>query len=47
MRTVLGLLWRGRVTEALAFVGGLSVRHKKKQSELMGYWDKHAAEIID
>ena len=46
-RTVLGCLWRGQVEEALTFVGGLSVRNAKKQSELVGYLEKHAAEIID
>ena len=46
-RTVLGYLWRGRVSEALSFVGGLSVRNEKKQSELVGYLEKHADEIID
>ena len=46
-RTVLGALWRGQVGEALAFVSALSVRNEKKQSELVGYLEKHAGEIID
>jgi hypothetical protein len=46
-RMVLGSLWRGQVAEALAFVGGLSVRNATKQSELVGYLEKHAGEIID
>jgi hypothetical protein len=46
-RMVLGCLWRGQVTEALSFVRDLPVRNEKKQSELVGYLDKHAGEIID
>jgi hypothetical protein len=46
-RTVLGFLWRGQVAEALSFMGGLCVRNEQKQSELVGYLEKHAGEIID
>jgi len=46
-RTVLGYLWRGQVSEALGFVREVSARNEKKQSELVGYLEKHAGEIID
>jgi hypothetical protein len=46
-RAVLGLLWQGKVEEALAFLQGLSPRNPAKRDELVGYLEKHAAEIID
>ena len=46
-RTVLGFLWRGHMPEVLSFVGGLLVLNGKKQSELVGYLQKHADQIID
>lgn len=46
-RTLLGFLWRGQVSEALSFLSRLSVRNLTAHSELMGYLEKHTAEIID
>ena len=46
-RRVLGLLWQGRVEEALAFLQGLSPRNAAKRDELVGYLEKHTTEIID
>ena len=45
-RDVLGLLWRGQVTEAIAFVATFCARNKKAQAELVGYLQKHESEII-
>jgi len=44
---VLAFLWRGKATEAQAFLGGLAPRNSKALAELVGYLDKHAEEIID
>jgi hypothetical protein len=46
-KQALGLLWRGKVEAATAFLCGLSARSTKALSELLGYLDKHASEIID
>ena len=46
-RDVLGLLWRGQVEEALAFVAGFCARNQKAQAELTGYLQKHQSEIIN
>jgi hypothetical protein len=45
--TLLGFLWQGQVTDALGFVEGLSVRTPNARTELVGYLEKHASEIID
>jgi hypothetical protein len=44
---VLAFLWRGKATEARAFLGGLAARNSKALAELVGYLDKHSEEIID
>ncbi len=44
---LLGLLWQGQVTDAIAFVGGIAPRNKKAHAELLGYLQKHAEQIID
>jgi hypothetical protein len=44
---VLGHLWRGRVSEALAFLSGLDARHRWALDDLLGYIEKHRDEIID
>lgn len=46
-RSVLGFLWHGQVDQAVAFLRGLSPRNEKRLSELVGYLEKHASEIID
>jgi hypothetical protein len=44
---VLAYLWRGRTDKALTFLKALSVRNEKAHTELLGYLQKHQAEIID
>ena len=44
---LLGLLWQGQVAEAIAFVAGIAPRNKKAHTDLLGYLQKHAEEIID
>ena len=44
---LLGLLWQGHVSDAVAFVAGISPRNKKAHADLLGYLQKHAEEIID
>lgn len=44
---VLAFLWHGQVKEALAFLSQLSARRPQALSELVGYLEKHAHEIID
>ena len=46
-RAVLSFLWHGQVGLALSFLSGLSPRNAQALSELVGYLDKHAGEIID
>jgi len=46
-RSVLSLLWRGRTSAALSFLSGLTPRNGKALTDLVGYLDKHASEIID
>ncbi len=46
-KQALGLLWRGKVEAVTAFLCGLSARSTKALSDLLGYLDKHASEIID
>jgi hypothetical protein len=45
--TVLGFVWKGQVREALDFLSTLSPRNARALSDLMGYLEKHASEIID
>ena len=45
--TLLGLLWKGQVSEALAFLATLSARNARALSDLVGYLEKHVSEIID
>jgi hypothetical protein len=44
---VLGHLWRGRVSEALAFLSQLEPRNRWALDDLIGYVQKHQDEIID
>ncbi len=44
---MLGFLWVGKVTEALGFLSGVRARNEKAKDELIGYLEKHSAEIID
>ena len=46
-RQTLAFLWRGEVAAAQEFLAGLSVRNRKAHSDLLGYLEKHAGEIID
>ncbi len=46
-RTLLGFLWQGQVKEALSYLAGVTARNGKALAELVGYLDKHTAEIID
>jgi hypothetical protein len=46
-RAVLSFLWQGQVQAALSFLAGVSARNGKALSELVGYLQKHAEEIID
>ena len=46
-REVVGLLWRGKVEEAITYLKSLTPRHAQKHEELLVYLDKHAGEIID
>lgn len=46
-KAVLGFLWQGQVSQALSFLWGLSPRNAEALSELIGYLEKHAAEILD
>ena len=44
---LLGFLWGGHVTEAISFLSGLPARRAKAKTDLLGYLEKHASEIID
>jgi hypothetical protein len=44
---LLGLLWQGQISEAVAFVEQIAPRNKKAHADLVGYLQKHATEIID
>jgi hypothetical protein len=44
---VLGHLWRGRVSEAIAFLCGLEPRNRWALEDLIGYVQKHQDEIVD
>jgi hypothetical protein len=46
-RRVLSSLWRGRVSEALSYLRGLSARREEALSSLVLYLENHAEEIID
>jgi len=43
---LLGLLWQGQVADAVAFVAGIAPRTKKAHADLLGYFQKHAHEIM-
>ena len=45
--TVLPLLWRGKVEDALTFLSGLKARNPQALEDLLGYLGKHRSEIID
>jgi uncharacterized protein UPF0236 len=46
-QVVLGHLWRGRVQEALQVLSRLPTKNALALSDLLGYLQKHAEEIID
>ena len=46
-QAVMALLWRGKADEAISFLSTLRARNPKAVSELVGYLQKHSAEIID
>ncbi|MCW3097267.1 MAG: ISKra4 family transposase [Chthonomonadaceae bacterium] len=46
-KVILGFLWVGNVSEALSFLSGLTARREKAKTDLLGYLEKHASEIID
>ena len=45
--SVLSLLWRGKVSEALVFLSGLTARNVSALGDLVGYLEKHRDEILD
>lgn len=44
---MLGFLWSGDVGGATEFLSGVKARREKAKADLLGYLQKHAAEIID
>jgi hypothetical protein len=46
-KVLLGFLWVGHVSEAISFLSGLNARREKAKTDLLGYLEKHASEIID
>lgn len=46
-QALLGLLWAGKVSEALCSLSGMAARNQKAKDDLMGYLEKHGVEIID
>ena len=46
-KVILGFLWVGNVAEAISFLSGLKARREKAKTDLLGYLEKHASEIID
>jgi hypothetical protein len=44
---VLSLLWRGGVSEALSYLGGVSARREEALVSLVGYLANHTSEIVD
>lgn len=44
---LLPLLWAGKVREARTFLSGCVAHREKAKTNLLGYLDKHADEIID
>lgn len=46
-KILLGFLWVGHVAEAISFLSGLPARRTKAKTDLLGYLEKHACEIID
>jgi hypothetical protein len=44
---VLSWLWRGKVSDALAFLSGLTARNRSALDDLLGYLEKHRDEILD
>ncbi len=44
---LLGFLWVENVAEAISFPAGLPARRVKAKTDLRGYLEKHASEIID
>lgn len=46
-KSVLAYLWHGQAQEAVLFLSTLSPRNRQALSDLVGYLEKHASEIID
>jgi len=46
-KKVLGCLWHGHVQEAVGFLKAIEPRNVKAREDLVGYLEKHRAEIID
>ena len=46
-KTLLGFLWSGNVTAAMGFLSEVNARRLKAKTDLLGYLEKHASEIID
>jgi len=46
-RQILGFLWAGKVQEAVEFLSCVKARREKAKTDLLGYLQKHASEIID
>jgi hypothetical protein len=46
-KVLLGFLWSGHVAEAISFLSGVKARRPKAKTDLLGYLEKHADEIID
>lgn len=46
-KVILGFLWVGKVAEAISFLSELKARREKAKTDLLGYLEKHASEIID
>jgi hypothetical protein len=44
---VVGVLWRGEVSEALSYLREVSARRVEALRELVTYLERHASEIID
>ena len=46
-KQILGFLWAGDVSNAVEFLSRVTARREKAKTDLLGYLQKHEAEIID
>jgi hypothetical protein len=46
-KPILSFLWSGEVGKAVEFLSGIRARREKAKTDLLGYLQKHAGEIID